>query len=303
MLDSLNTLLHRFVKLSRSQDFKVLQKITDDIMKIRRLSSAIRCQSSYLISVLNIFLKLFKLRFYIIRSEAPCSDRIKVKVSEVIADLCQLGCLFRGGQTEVISLLMNFYTIQFFMLYVPDAQVTDKELETFRSHVIEKLKSSGITVPSTILDGKRFNIFRWLESQSSAISADITMSTATVLSPTSNTEHVHEFPSHLSLSLHLEAETTNITPREIAVKIVYPGSRISFYQPHVDCTLQDYYESSVSVGEQSWSNPGLLRISLVLPHSLKLESDTIFRRLYGKDKVWVDVSDVVMLKIHPKTPR
>ena len=91
-------------------------------------------------------------------------------------------------------------------------------------------------------------------------------------------------------------------PQNLAVKIRYPGSREAVCQPLVQSHLKDYYQNTVFVGGPSWSDPGIIDVTLVNCYKFE-DHELCLRKAYESDRVWLDISEAVQLKIHPRLPK
>lgn len=300
---TLNSLLKQFFKLCPTQNLPAMTNILEDIAKIQKCSTIIHPLTKYSSLLIRIILQLFKLRNISRKRLSDGRHRVLSKIKDLVYDLCLIQNAFSGSDlVQLNSKLVTLYCLQFLKKYVPICQISDKEFTLYVNSTNSFIQNNSISLPIELKDNVRFDLFKYLLSLDCIVDSTLRISTATILSPSSNTDRINEFPSHLSYSIHVEAETENVSPENLAVKVKYPGDKVTVCQPALECALQNYYENTIFVGSQSWSDPGLINVSLVSPYNFS-EEELAFKRLCDSDKVWLDVSEPVELKIHPKIPR
>lgn len=225
------------------------------------------------------------------------------KVKDIVCDLCLFQTCFSGSEHIILlGKLLKFYFIQFLHKHITIKVVSEQDVARYREHVISFCNENNVSVPVQIKEDRNFNLLQYLHSLHSIVSSDITHTRATILSPQSNTERVNEFPSHLSYSVEVEAETDHVEPGNLAVKVRYPGFREVVCQPAVQNNLEGYYQNTVFVGGLSWSDPGVIGVSIVTEYRFG-EHESCLAGLYGGDKAWLEISESVQLKIHPRPPK
>ena len=277
-----------------------MTKTLENIEKIHKCSARIHPQTKYASLLVTILLQLFKLRNIDRKRMANGHHRIMSKIRDIVRDLCLFQTCFRGSdQIVLLGKLLKFYFIQFLHEHIAVKVVSEGDISLYRDHILKFCSEHNLSVPDHIRDERHFNLLQYMYSQDSLVNSDITHTRATILSPQSNTERVNEFPSHLSYSVEIEAETQNVESQNLAVKVRYPGFREVVCQPVVQNHLQDYYQNTVFVGGVSWSDPGLIEVSLVTEYRFE-EHEGALAGLYGEEKVWLEISDSVQLKIHPR---
>ena len=298
---SLNLILKQFLNLCKSgAHIAAMTKTLENIEKIQKCSTRIHPQTKYASLLVNILLQLSKLRNIDRKRMADGHHRVMSKIKNIVCDLCLFQTCFRGSdQIVFLGKLLKFYFIQFLHQHIAIKVITDKDIARYRDHILSFAGENNLPVPTQIRDDRNFNLLQYMHSQDTLVTSDTTHSRATILSPQSNTERVNEFPSHLSYSVEIEAETHHVEPQNLAVKVRYPGFREVVCQPVVQNHLQDYYQNTVFVGGVSWSDPGLIQVSLVTEYNFE-EYEECLAKLYGEEKVWLEISDSVQLKIHPR---
>eukprot|EP00116_Pleurobrachia_bachei_P009213 sb/3469475/ len=211
-------------------------------------------------------------------------EKLQKVVLEFVRKVLKFGHVF--VENEQLVSLVKYYVLQFLHRHIPSAGVTEEEMGRFESTVIS-------SKPSSLME---------FLSNTKLVKPDMTHRSATILSPQTNTDRVLKFPFHLSHVIDVEAETVQCDPAHLAVKVTYPGGTEEVCQPVTECHLKDYYQSQIFLSGPAWSVPGCVRVTVVSECQLG-ESDAVFKRLLGEEKVWVEVSDSVELKIHPSVPR
>lgn len=305
IISSLNLILKQFFNLCRNGgNLAAMTKTLENIEKIQKCSNRIKPQTKYASLLVNILLQLFKLKNLDRKRMANGHHRVLSKIKDVVYDLCLFETCFKGSkQTTLLAKLLKFYFIQFLNEHMILKVTTEKDLAAYRDHLLTFSTETSTSLPSQIMDDRHFNMFQFMRSRENMVNSDITHSRATILSPQTNTERVNEFPAHLSYSVTLEAETRHVATQNLAVKVVYPGSREVVCQPEVQSQLADYYQSTVFMGGRAgWSDPGMVQLSLVTDYSFP-EHEHCLAVLWGQERVWLEISDNVELKIHPRPAR
>ena len=304
---TLNSLLEQFFRLCPSRNIPALSSILEDISKIHKCSTAIHPLTKYSSLFMKIVLQLFKLGNIARKRLTDGKHRVISKIKDLVYDLCLLQTTFSGSDLVQLNCkLLVLYCLQFLRKYVTVSQITDKEIALYVHSVNSFIIKNGISFPGQLKDNIRFDLFKYLLSVAGTIvDSSITVSTATILSPASNIERTNEFPCHLSYSVDLEAETENLVSRDLAVRVNYPGKTTQICQNTggSEGQLQNYYQNTVFLGTaHSWSHPGTISLSLVIQHSFS-DEELALSRLHESDNIWLEISQPVQLKIHPKIPR
>ena len=301
---SLNSIVKQFLILCQcGRNVTSMNKTLEDIAKIQKCSSKIHSQTKYASLMVSILLQLFKLLAIDRKRLADGHRRVLCKIKSLVYDLCLLENTYSGSaNVSLIAKLIKYYCLQFLKKHISGSEVSDKELSAYRKHLIDFSASSNTSLPPQIIKSQHFNLFLYLSSLETIISPDIQHSTATILSPQTNTDRIHEFPSHLSHSIQVEAETEHCDPNTLAVNLRYPGDRDVICQPALQNQLSNYYQITVFVGSSSWSDPGIIDVGIV-SDCLFGEHEVGFQRLHGNERIWLGVSENVQIKVHPRIPR
>ena len=302
---SLNDVLKQFINLCKSGgSLLTLNKTLEDILKIQKCSSLIHPQTKYASLLVNILIKLFKLKNIERKRLNNGNHRVLSKINDLINDVCLFQCCFQGSpEIMLVGKLVKLYMIQFLYEHISFSNVTEKDMDKYRDHVISFANSHSLELPLQISEERHFNLLHYfLHTPRLIVSSDITHSTATILSPVTNTDRINEFPSHLSFSVAVEAETQHVAPQDLAVRVRYPGSVDVVCQPVVESQLQDYYQNTVFMGASAWSHPGLIELSVVCCYEFQ-EHESCLSEIYGCEHVWLGLSEAVQLKIHPRLPK
>ena len=298
---SLNLILKQFLNLCKSgAHIASMTKTLENIEKIQKCSARVHPQTKYASLLVKILLQLFKLRNLDRKRMANGHQRVMTKARDIVYDLCLFQVCFKGSdQILLLAKLLKFYFIQFLHEHIAVKVITEKDISLFRDNILKFCSDQNLPVPTQIQEERHFNLLQYLHHQEYLVSPDITHSRANILSPQSNTERINEFPSHLSYAVEIEAETHHTEPQNLAVKVRYPGFREVVCQPVLQNLLQDYYQNTVFVGGVSWSDPGLIQVSLVTDYRFQ-EHEQCLVGLCGVEKVWLEISESVQLKIHPR---
>ena len=257
-------MVNQFLLLCRegNNNPDVLTRTLESIDKIQKCSAKIRGQTRYAASLVELLIKLYNLKAMSRRRMSDGQSRIHTKLRELIKDSCTFQTCFRGSADIILTgKLVHFYVVQFLNEHVPVSHVTKEDIALYRSDLQSFASSQFLPLPTSLLNNRRFNLIQYLLTlDSSLIPHTIQHTSATIISPTNNTERVNEFPSHLSYCVNLEAETTQIdNSTSLAVKINYPGNRIEICQSSRDeYHIPDYFHCNVFIGGKAWSDPGIV---------------------------------------------